>query len=106
MNNEINNTIETEGYDEYEAVTFITDEGTEETFLHIMTFPYEGAKYAALVPEEQADEEEPEVLFVKVTRDDEGDAYIPVDNEVLLEELFTEFSTLLDESEGEESVRI
>lgn len=101
MDNEINNTIETDEYGEYEAVTFITSEGEEETFLHIISFPYEGSTYAALVPEEQADAEEPEVLFVKVTRDEEGDAYIPVDNEVLLEELFAEFCSLLDEDEDE-----
>lgn len=87
---------------EYEEVTFINDEGGEETFLHILTFNYEGGKYAALVPPEQVDEDEPEVLFVKITRDSEGDAYIPVDNEVLLEELFEEFASLLDEQDDEE----
>lgn len=87
---------------EYEAVTLITSEGTEEEFLHILTFPYEGNKYAALVPSEQIDEDEPEVIFVLITKDSEGDAYIPVDNEVLLVELFEEFSSLIDEAEADE----
>ncbi len=86
-------------YDEYEPVTFINDEGEEESFLHILTFNYEGSKYAALVPEAQVDEDEPEVLFVVITKDADGDAYIPIDNEVLLEELFAEFASLLDEDE-------
>ena len=34
---------------ELEPVTFLTEDGGEENFWHIMTFPYEGAKYAALV---------------------------------------------------------
>ena len=42
---------------ELEPVTFLTEDGGEENFWHIMTFPYEGAKYAALVPEDQIDEE-------------------------------------------------
>ncbi len=87
---------------EYEEVTFINDDGGEEKFLHIMTFNYENEKYAALVPAAQIDEEEQEVLFVSIIHDGEGDAYIPVDNEVLLEELFTEFEELLDEAEEEE----
>ena len=72
---------------EYEEVTFIDEDGSEQSFLHIMTFNYE------------VDEDEPEVLFVKIIHDDEGDAYIPVDNDVLLEELFAEFAELLEESE-------
>lgn len=82
---------------ELEPVTFVTEDGGEENFWHIMTFPYEGAKYAALVPEDQIDEEEPEVIFVKIAKDEQGDAYIPVENEVLLEELFEVFAELLDD---------
>lgn len=86
---------------ELEPVTFVTEDGSEENFWHIMTFPYEGAKYAALVPEDQIDEEEPEVIFVKIAKDEQGDAYIPVENEVLLEELFEVFAELLDDEPEE-----
>ena len=82
---------------EYEEVSFIDENGDEARFLHILTFNYEGGKYGALVPIEQIEEDEPEVLFVRITHDSDGDAYIPVDNEVLLEELFAEFSELIDE---------
>ena len=87
-----------------QTVTLIAENGDGEDFLHILTFPYEGEKYAALVPQEQADEEEPELLFVRLAKDREGTVYIPVENEVLLEELFEEFDSLLDEIEddGEE----
>ena len=60
---------------ELEPVTFVTEDGGEENFWHIMTFPYEGAKYAALVPEDQIDEEEPEVIFVKIAKDEQGDVF-------------------------------
>ena len=85
-----------------EAVTLIDENGNEEHFLHILTFPYEGEKYAALTPEEQSDDEEPEVLFVRISKDKEGAAYIPVENEVLMEELFVEFESLLDEIEEDD----
>lgn len=87
--------------EELETVTLLTDDGKEEVFWHVMTFPYEGSKYSALVPEAQIDEEEPEVIFVRIDHDAEGDAYIPVENEVLLGELFEEFASLLDEAEEE-----
>jgi uncharacterized protein YrzB (UPF0473 family) len=87
--------------EELETVTLVTDDGSEEVFWHVLTFPYEGAKYSALVPEAQIDEEEPEVIFVRIDHDAEGDAYIPVENEVLLGELFEEFASLLDEAEEE-----
>lgn len=86
---------------ELEPVTFVTDDGGEENFWHIMTFPYEGVKYAALVPEGQIDDDEPEVIFVKIAKDEQGDAYIPVENEVLLEELFEVFAELLDDEPDE-----
>ena len=72
---------------ELEPVTFVTEDGGEENFWHIMTFPYEGAK--------------PEVIFVKIAKDEQGDAYIPVENEVLLEELFEVFAELLDDEPEE-----
>ena len=88
--------------DSPENVTLIDENGNEENFLHILTFPYEGEKYAALIPEEQAEEEEPELLFVSISKDKEGPAYIPVENEVLLDELFEEFGSLLDEIDDDE----
>ena len=88
--------------EELEAVTLVTDDGREEVFWHVLTFPYEGAKYSALVPEEQIDEEEPEVIFVRIEHDKDGDAYYPVENEVLLGELFEEFGSLLEELDEEE----
>lgn len=84
-------------YESNDIVILIDDSGREVRFEHIITFPYEFEKYAALVPQEQADGEEAEVVFVKIKKTGEGDVYIPVDNEILLDELFDEFNGLLDE---------
>ena len=101
MDNEKTTIItEAELDDGIETVTLINDEGKEENFWHVMTFPYEGKKYCALVPEDQIDDDEPEVFFVRIDHDKDGDAYLPVDNEVLLGELFEELYALLDEQDG------
>ena len=88
--------------EEIEIVSLVNEDGTEESFWHVLTFPYEGAKYAALVPEDEMDDEEPEVVFVRIDKDEAGDVYVPVENEVLNDELFDEFTSLLDEEEEEE----
>lgn len=84
-------------YERGDMVTLIDDSGNEVCFEHIITFPYESEKYAALVPQEQIDSDEAEVVFVKITKTDGGDVYVPIDNEILLDELFEEFNVLLDE---------
>lgn len=38
---------------------------------------------------------------MKIAKDEQGDAYIPVENEVLLEELFEVFAELLDDEPDE-----
>ena len=55
------------------------------------------------MPEGQAECEEAEVIILHVVKDEaDNDIYVTVDNEVLLEEVFDEFLSLMDEIEGEE----
>ena len=96
-------------YEEYvEEVVLLDENGEAERFDHILTFLYEGDRYVALEPiseeEEEAEdfEEEGEVVFMRIERSEEGDSYIPVDNEILLDELFSHFLELMDEIEEEE----
>ena len=91
-----------DGDEELEIVTLLTDDDEEEEFWHALTFPYEGKKYSALVPLEEIDSEEPSVIFVRIEHDKDGDAYYPVENEILLDELMAEFSELFDELSEEE----
>lgn len=82
-----------------ELVTLVSEEGTEEDYLHVLTFKHEGEKYVALTPAEDADKEEAGVLFMRIeTHKLNGeDTYATVENEVLIEELFDVFCELMDE---------
>ncbi|MBO4563213.1 MAG: DUF1292 domain-containing protein [Clostridia bacterium] len=83
------------------AITLIGEDGTRISFEHILTFMYENERYMALAPEGTEDDEEADVLFMKIVKAAGEDALEPVENEVLLDELFDAFCELMDE-DGEE----
>ena len=96
-------------YEEYidEEVVLLDEDGEETRFSHILTFLYEGERYAVLEPIEEgedfdADETEAEVVIMQIQRGGEEDTYLPVQNEVLLDELFSRFLELMDEIIEEE----
>ena len=82
------NTGKNDGYDE---IVLLDENGEEASFVHVLTFVYEGQKYVALEPAEQQDYEEAEV-----------DYYNTIDNEILLNEVFDEFLEIVEEMEGED----
>jgi uncharacterized protein YrzB (UPF0473 family) len=85
-----------------DEVVLLDENGSEERFLHVLTFLYEGERYVALEPANQEDdEEEAEVIILRVVNEDGQDTYVSIDNEILLDEVFDEFLTLMDEVEGE-----
>ncbi len=85
-----------------DEVVLLDENGSEERFLHVLTFLYEGERYVALEPADQEDDdEEAEVVILKVVSKDGEDSYVSIDNEILLDEVFDEFLTLMDEVEGE-----
>ncbi|HWS29127.1 MAG TPA: DUF1292 domain-containing protein [Clostridia bacterium] len=85
-----------------DEVVLLDENGSEERFLHVLTFLYEGERYVALEPADQEDDdEEAEVVILKVVNKDGEDSYVSIDNEILLDEVFDEFLTLMDEVEGE-----
>lgn len=47
-------------------------------------------------------DEEAEVVLMRIVRGEDGDIYQPVENEVLLDEVFGRFLELMDELEEEE----
>lgn len=89
-------------------VTLLDESGVSERFELIMTFDYEGARYAALLPAGVPDaanagaEEEAEVVLLEIVRGGDGEVYRPVENPILRDEVFAEFLALLDEQEGED----
>ena len=85
-----------------DEVVLLDELGREERFVHVLTFLYEGQRYVALEPaQEEDDEEEAEIIILRVVNEDGQDTYVSVDNEILLEEVFEEFLSLMDEVEGE-----
>ena len=88
---------------EFETVTLLDEDDKECVFEHIITFLYEGERYVALSPIDQAEEDEAEVILLKIVQSDGEDTYVTIDNEVLLNEVFGAFLEIMDEQEdGEE----
>ena len=87
---------------EPKIVTLLDEDENEVEFEHLLTFKYENERYVALVPAAQADDDEAEVILLRVEHRDGEDIYVSVDNEVLLNEVFDEFLSLMDEIDGDE----
>ena len=90
--------------EEVPDVIELTDEdGTTTRFEYITTIDHEGELYIAVMPiedEENADDENGYVVFMKIEQDDEGeDIYVSVDDDALVDVLFDKLTQLLDEEE-------
>jgi len=86
-------------------IILLDENGVESHFAHILTFLYEGGRYVALEPiEEDTDLEsdEAEVVLFSIESTPDGDIYEPIENEILLGEVFDEFLSLMEEQEEEE----
>lgn len=91
-------------------VELIDESGKTVAFDLVMTFDYEGKRYAALLPVDQVDGvEDDEVVLLEIVKDKNGDNYVSIENPILLDEVFQEFLDLFDEmidededSEGDE----
>ena len=86
-----------------DEVVLLDEAGEPARFEHILTFLYEGERYIALSPlEEEASEEEAEVVLLHVVPEGEEETYVTIESEVLLQEVFAHFLALMDEiQEGE-----
>lgn len=64
----------------------------------VMTFDYEGKRYAALLPVDDVEGMgEDEVLLLEIVKDQSGENYVTIENPILLDEVFNEFMELFDE---------
>lgn len=81
-----------------DVVTLYDEEGNEVDFDHLLTFNYLGKKYMAMMPLEELDGFGPDEVFLMeiVTKDGE-DSYVPIESEVLLQEVFDEFLAIFEE---------
>lgn len=79
-------------------VELIDESGKTVAFDLVMTFDYEGKRYAALLPVDQVEGvEDDEVVLLEVVKDKSGENYVSIENPILLDEVFQEFLDLFDE---------
>ncbi|MEN6594863.1 MAG: DUF1292 domain-containing protein [Clostridiaceae bacterium] len=79
-------------------VELIDESGKSVAFDLVMTFDYEGKRYAALLPMDQVEGvDDDEVVLLEVVKDKSGENYVSIENPILLDEVFQEFLDLFDE---------
>ena len=85
--------------EENNSIITLTDEnGNEADFDLVCTFDYEGRKFAAMFPlgevENVADDE---VVILEIVKDGDGEILAPIENEILLDEVFNEFMEIFED---------
>ena len=80
-------------------ITLSDEEGNEMEFEHLDTMEYNGDTYMAFIPAEMSLSDEAELVILKVVTENDEEVLISVDDELLLNTLFEEFTARLDESE-------
>ena len=90
------------------TITLLDEDGKEVEFDLLMSFDYEGKRYVALLPIDKVEGVgEDEVVLLEVATQNGEETYCTIDNPILLDEVFDEFTTLFEEviaenDEGEE----
>ncbi|MCR5808453.1 MAG: DUF1292 domain-containing protein [Clostridiales bacterium] len=85
------------------VITLIADDGTPIDFEHVLTFMYDNERYMALTPAIDTEDEEADIVFMRVEKVDGEDGLAPIENEVLLDELFEVFCDLMEGEDGDDS---
>lgn len=79
-------------------IELVDESGNIVKFDLVMTFDYEGKRYAALLPIDSVENVgDDEVVLLEVVKDKNGENFVTIDNPVLLDEVFNEFIELFDE---------
>jgi len=79
-------------------VELIDENGNTVSFDLVMTFDYEGKRYAALLPVDHVEGVgEDEIVLLEVVKEKSGESFVSIDNPILLDEVFNEFLDLFDE---------
>ena len=102
MADEIKNNISEEELPE--GIIELTDEdGVTNQFEYLTTIQYEGEEYIVLmlVEDEEQDDEEGEVLILKIEKDPETDEdiYVSVDDEEVTQKVFEQFIAMVEADE-------
>ncbi len=89
--------------EENTIVTLLDENGKEVQFDLVMTFDYEGKRYAALLPMDDVDGvADDEVVLLEIVKEGGDETYRAIENPVLLDEVFNEFIELFDETFDDE----
>ena len=85
-------------------IELIEESGNKVKFDLVMSFAYEGKRYAALLPVDEVENVgDDEVVLLEVVKDKNGDNFVSIENPILLDEVFNEFIELFDEmADGED----
>lgn len=88
-------------------IELIDEEGEAVQFEHLATLEHEGEYYIALMlldDEHSVEDDEGEVVIMKIEKDGDEETYVTVEDEALQETIFEKFLALMEESEedGEE----
>lgn len=79
-------------------VTLVDESGKEVDFDLLMSFDYEGKRYVALLPIDKVEGVgEDEVVLLEAVKNGGEEDFVSIDNPILLEEVFNEFSELFDD---------
>ena len=85
------------------VIELVDESGSIVKFDLVMTFDYEGKRYAALLPVDNVEGVgDDEVVLLEVVKDKSGENFVSIDNPVLLDEVFNEFIELFDEMADED----
>lgn len=89
-----------------EGIIELTDEdGVTSQFEYLTTIDHEGELYVVLMllQDEEQDDEEGEVLILKIEKDEETgeDIYVSVDDDDVSQAVFEKFVAMMDEEEEE-----
>lgn len=73
-------------FDEDSFITLTDENGNEVDFLLLDVMQYEGADYMVLLPlsDEDGEEEEEELFFLRAEKTEEGEIYSSIEDEALL----------------------
>ncbi len=88
---------------ELDIIELLDEEGRPVRFEHLMTMSYNDGHYLVLHPVDDPEVDEGAVVFLEMGKDENGeDVFQNVESEILADELFQEFLTLVDSMEDEE----
>ena len=81
------------------SIITLTDEtGRDVDFDLVCTFDYENKRYAAMFPIEKVEGvEDDEVVLLEVKEEGNDTVMVPIENDVLLDEVFNEFMEIFND---------